>query len=59
VLLLALGLALSVQFVGQAGPIPNECMVSTTTPDASHVMNVSTGEVFAVVLDANPTTGYS
>ncbi len=61
-LLVAVGVALALQFFGQPTPIPNECAVSTTittTPDASQDLIVTTGDVFAVVLDANPTTGYS
>jgi inhibitor of cysteine peptidase len=59
VLLVTLGLALAVQFFGQTTPVPSECTVPTTPPDSGSVMNVATGDVFAVVLDANPTTGYS
>jgi predicted secreted protein len=57
--LVALGFALVVQLFGQATPVPDECMVPTTAPGIGHVLNVATGGVFGVVLDANPTTGYS
>ena len=40
-------------------PIPDECMTPTTTADAGRTIRVSSGMVFGVVLDANPTTGYS
>jgi inhibitor of cysteine peptidase len=34
-------------------------MVRATTPESGHVVNVNTEQIFAIVLEANPTTGYS
>ncbi len=58
-MLLLAGLALVMQVFGQAAPVPDECMVPTTASDGGHVLNVGPDQVFAVVLEANPTTGYS
>jgi inhibitor of cysteine peptidase len=50
------GLLLLFQLYSQT---PDACMVPTTTADTGHQVNVNTGQVFAVVLDSNPGTGYS
>ncbi|HEY1294781.1 MAG TPA: protease inhibitor I42 family protein [Chloroflexota bacterium] len=38
---------------------PSACMASTTTTDAAQSINVGIRQDFAIVLAANPTTGYS
>jgi inhibitor of cysteine peptidase len=54
--LLTLGVA---PFFAQAAPVPDECMTPTTSTNAGRTISVSSGTVFGIVLDANPTTGYS
>jgi inhibitor of cysteine peptidase len=50
------GLALVFHLFAQT---PDACMVPTTTADSGRQLSVNTNQVFAIVLAANPGTGYS